>query len=283
MSTNTVPAVSTSGDFPFSIYTIRGSRFLAADHKNGGAGEFTENKRWTSALGFLDSARKAGQRLPLLFAAGESIRGVIYFAYIDDLFVSPPDENGNGTTKVRFSALRPLRPKHPLSSLILRSSGEPLSDYFIKPYAICHTPDFLPPPLPQHPPVAGAHREASSTKKALKLRTFRHGDAPKRGEGLRIGTTRRPPRGKTKDQWGDYFDVWFPILAPSDKLLASRPFGFARYERELYSRAESRQALQLLAHIALRTPISIGCYCEDESHCHRSYLHKLIEREASKL
>ena len=120
-------------------------------------------------------------------------------------------------------------------------------------------------------------------KKTLKLRTFRHGDAPKRGEGLRIGTTRRPPRGVTKNHWHEYFDVWFPILAPSDKLLARRPFGFARYERELYSRAESRQALQLLAHLALRTSISIGCYCEDETHCHRSYLRKLIEREARKL
>ena len=120
-------------------------------------------------------------------------------------------------------------------------------------------------------------------KKPLKLRTFRHGDPPKRGEGLRIGTTRRPPRGATKEQWPEYFDVWFPILAPSAKLLARRPFGFARYERELFSRAESRQAVQLLAHLALRTPISIACYCEDESHCHRSYLRKLIEREARNL
>ena len=120
-------------------------------------------------------------------------------------------------------------------------------------------------------------------KKLIKLRMFRHGDPPKRGEGLRIGTTRLPPRGVTKDHWDDYFDVWFPILAPSAKLFASRPFGFAKYERELYSRAESRQALQLLAHLSLRIPISIGCYCEDESNCHRSYLYKLIEREAKKL
>ena len=119
--------------------------------------------------------------------------------------------------------------------------------------------------------------------KALRLRTFRYGDPPERGEGLRIGTTRRPPRGVTKDRWGDYFDVWFPVLAPSEKLFRNRPFGFDRYERELLGRAESRQAVELLAALALRTPISIGCFCADEEHCHRSYLRLLIERAAKKI
>jgi uncharacterized protein YeaO (DUF488 family) len=73
------------------------------------------------------------------------------------------------------------------------------------------------------------------------------------------------------------------VLAPSAKLLAKRPFGFASYEREIYGRAESRQAVQLLAQLALQTPISVGCFCEDESHCHRTYLRKLIEREAEGL
>src|SRR5437899_11678348 len=117
-------------------------------------------------------------------------------------------------------------------------------------------------------------------KKALKLRTFKHGDTPKRGEGLRIGTTRRPPRGATKKEWPDYFDVWFPVLAPSAALLRRYKLsqtmdyhGFcATYERELLGSAESRQALDLLAALALRTPISIGCYCADESSCHRKHL-----------
>ena len=120
-------------------------------------------------------------------------------------------------------------------------------------------------------------------KKALKLRTFCYSDPPKRGEGLRIGTTRRPPRGVTKDYWTDYFDVWFPVVAPSEKLFRSRPFGFARYEREVLGRAESRQAVELLAALALRTPISIGCFCADEEHCHRSYLRRIIERTAKNI
>jgi len=55
------------------------------------------------------------------------------------------------------------------------------------------------------------------------------------------------------------------------------------YERELLGSAESKQALELLAALALRTPISIGCYCEDESRCHRSHLRKLIEQTAKKI
>ena len=128
---------------------------------------------------------------------------------------------------------------------------------------------------------------SKSHKGTIKLRTFRYGDDAKRGQGLRIGTTRRPPRGAAKKHWGEYFDVWFPILAPSEKLrkrgLPTYRRFCASYERELTSRAESRQAVQLLAHLALRTTVSIGCYCEDESKCHRTHLRRLIEREARSL
>ena len=127
-------------------------------------------------------------------------------------------------------------------------------------------------------------------KKAIKLCTFNYYDAPKRNEGLRIGTTRRPPRGIKKNQWHEYFDVWFPVIAPSAKLLSrtkQHNWNYkafcASYERELLATAESRGVLQLLATLALRTPISIGCYCDDESRCHRSHLRNIIERVARKL
>lgn len=123
----------------------------------------------------------------------------------------------------------------------------------------------------------------------LRLKTFRCGDPPHRGEGLRIAVTRRPPRGVARQDWHRHFDVWFPILAPSEALRRrwkSDNFGFGeyclRYERELLGRAESRQAVELLAALAARTPISIGCYCEDESLCHRSHLRKLIEGMAKR-
>src|SRR4051812_3390697 len=120
-------------------------------------------------------------------------------------------------------------------------------------------------------------------KHRLQLHTFRYGDPPKPAEGLRIGTSRLPPRGVKKERWGEYFDVWFPLLGPSKELLARRPFEFEAYAREIEAHAESRQAVELLAHLARRTPISVGCYCQDESHCHRTYLRRLIEKAAEQL
>jgi uncharacterized protein YeaO (DUF488 family) len=104
-------------------------------------------------------------------------------------------------------------------------------------------------------------------KQKLKLSTFQIGAPAKRGEGLRIGVTRRPPRGVPKSRWvrDGYFDVWFPALAPSTKLLArfkkhrftedpaaDRAF-FDSYERELLATAESRQTVKFVAQVAART------------------------------
>jgi uncharacterized protein YeaO (DUF488 family) len=84
-----------------------------------------------------------------------------------------------------------------------------------------------------------------------------------------------------KERWqrDGYFDVWFPVLAPSEKLVRRRPF-FASYKHEVMGRAESRVAVELMAALAFRMPIGIGCFCEDETQCHRTYLRKLIEQAA---
>jgi uncharacterized protein YeaO (DUF488 family) len=127
------------------------------------------------------------------------------------------------------------------------------------------------------------------------LSTFRIGDPIAPEAGLRIGVTRRPPRGVSKDKWTSegYFDVWFPYLAPSETLIAKyrpnidddkeRARFFAAYEKELLASAESRQAVELLAAMSLRTPVSLGCFCEDESRCHRSRLFQVVSREAERL
>ena len=127
------------------------------------------------------------------------------------------------------------------------------------------------------------------------LSTFRIGDPPKPGEGLRIGVTRRPPRGVSRGKWtsGGFFDVWFPYLAPSEALIKKyrpdiddekvRRRFFAAYEKELLGSAESRQAVELLAALTLRTPVSLGCFCEDESRCHRSRLFAVVSKEAERL
>jgi uncharacterized protein YeaO (DUF488 family) len=125
--------------------------------------------------------------------------------------------------------------------------------------------------------------------KKLHLSTFQIGAPATPEQGLRIGVTRHPPRGVPKERWvvDGYFDVWFPILAPYAKLVtqirnlpaentSEREKLFSRYERELLADADGRQAVDLIAQIATRMPISIGCFCEEESQCHRSRLFKII-------
>jgi uncharacterized protein YeaO (DUF488 family) len=124
----------------------------------------------------------------------------------------------------------------------------------------------------------------------MHLRAVQLGSPRKQGEGLRIGTVRYLPRGVRKVDLAkqDYFDVWLPILAPSRELLRRFKAGkgtsaqfFAAYRREM-QQTDARQTIQLLAQLARRTPIAVGCYCEDEAQCHRSVLIKLIREAAAK-
>jgi uncharacterized protein YeaO (DUF488 family) len=118
---------------------------------------------------------------------------------------------------------------------------------------------------------------------ALKLRTFRIGEPPKRGEGIRLGVVRFLPRGVRKEDYRrrGLFDLWFPALAPSQALLKKRDAGLLRrFRSELLSSSDSRQTLLFLAEVAKKTPLAVGCYCSDESKCHRSVLAALI-REAA--
>ena len=127
------------------------------------------------------------------------------------------------------------------------------------------------------------------------LGTFKAGSPRKPGEGLRVGTVRFLPRRVKKEDYArlDYFDVWFPLLAPSAELIKwvkagggpSEPKRWAKF-KERYTaqmkKTDARQAIKLLAELARVTPISIGCYCEDESACHRSILRELIEKAGNK-
>ena len=121
----------------------------------------------------------------------------------------------------------------------------------------------------------------------LQFRTVQIGSSRQPGEGLRIGTVRFLPRGVPKTEYRDrnLFDLWLPILAPSRALLKAFRTGmplktfFRRYRTEM-AQTDPRQVIQLLAELAKSTPIAIGCYCDDESRCHRSVLGELI-REAA--
>lgn len=118
------------------------------------------------------------------------------------------------------------------------------------------------------------------------VRVVRLGTPRVAGEGTRIGTVRRPPRGVPKDRFArdDWYDVWFPNLAPSVAtmklgLSATTPAqwaGFIRAYRAEMSTPEARHDLALLAALSHSTDFSVGCYCEHEEHCHRSVLRALL-------
>ena len=118
------------------------------------------------------------------------------------------------------------------------------------------------------------------------------GTPRKPGEGVRLGTVRRPPRGVAKSDFAklDYYDVWFPNLSPTAELVkealgaaderAWAAFG-RKFRREMRAPDRSRE-LDVLAALSHHTNLSLGCYCEEESRCHRSLLREfLIERGAN--
>ncbi len=127
----------------------------------------------------------------------------------------------------------------------------------------------------------------------MSVRIVRLGTPRVAGEGLRIGTVRKPPRGVPKAQFAkqDWYDVWFPNVAPSLGLMkfahaAETPAqwsAFARRYRAEMTRPEARHALELLAALSHATDFSVGCYCADESHCHRSVLRQLLADCGAKL
>lgn len=118
------------------------------------------------------------------------------------------------------------------------------------------------------------------------VRIVRLGSPRIKGEGTRIGTVRRPPRGVPKSQFAaqNWYDVWFPNLAPSPDtmklgLTAETPKQWAaftkKYRAEMATLENSR-TIDLLAVLSRDGNFSVGCYCEDESHCHRSVLRELL-------
>ena len=128
----------------------------------------------------------------------------------------------------------------------------------------------------------------------MPVRVVRLGTRREPGEGLRIGAVRRPPRGVRKADYArrDYFDVWLPELAPSAPLVSfalSEPFTakrWAAYERRYLREMRqpvAQRLIALLAALSRRTDFSVGCYCEDESRCHRSLLKRLFRERGARL
>jgi len=127
----------------------------------------------------------------------------------------------------------------------------------------------------------------------MSIRIVRLGSRRAANEGLRIGTVRRPPRGVAKKDFSrlDYYDVWLPELSPSAALVgfaqkattAAQWAQFAkRYRREMDA-PEARRLLDLLVALSRTTNFSAGCYCEDESHCHRSVLRAILRERGAEV
>lgn len=120
----------------------------------------------------------------------------------------------------------------------------------------------------------------------MTLRVVRLGSAREEGEGLRLGTVRRPPRGVRKEDIArrDFYDVWLPELSPSQELVSAALHAetdaewtrFVRGYRKEMSTPAARHLIELLAALSHRTDLAVGCYCEDENRCHRSVLAQLL-------
>jgi uncharacterized protein YeaO (DUF488 family) len=126
----------------------------------------------------------------------------------------------------------------------------------------------------------------------MSIRIVKLGSPRKPGEGLRLGTVRRPPRGVPKSDFAkrDFYDVWLPLLSPSPELMKEGQSAQdekawshfkKRFRTEMHA-GEAEKVLDLLAALSHQTNLSLGCYCEDENKCHRSVLRELLnERGAS--
>jgi uncharacterized protein YeaO (DUF488 family) len=127
----------------------------------------------------------------------------------------------------------------------------------------------------------------------MAVRIIQLGSARAEGEGLRIGTVRRPPRGVPKSEFSrqNWYDVWFPNLAPSVETMkfaqqAETPAQWAAFTRKFKAEMaapESAHSVALLAALSQQTNFSIGCYCDEESHCHRSILRELLAAAGAKI
>lgn len=125
----------------------------------------------------------------------------------------------------------------------------------------------------------------------MPIRIVRLGSPRAEGEGTRVGTVRRPPRGVPKAEFAsrDFYDVWFPTLAPSlETMKLGQAAGtaaewnvFQRKYRAEMARPDAQHALALLATLSAQADFSVGCYCEDEARCHRSVLRALLAEKGA--
>ena len=127
----------------------------------------------------------------------------------------------------------------------------------------------------------------------MAIKIVQLGSPREKGEGLRLGTVRRPPRGVPKNEFAsrDFYDIWLPNLSPSPDLLkvakaAEDDKAWSAFKRKFRAEMNSSEAskvLDLLAALSHQTNMSLGCYCEDETQCHRSVLRELLMERGAEI
>jgi uncharacterized protein YeaO (DUF488 family) len=127
----------------------------------------------------------------------------------------------------------------------------------------------------------------------MAIRIVRLGTPRMPGEGPRIGTVRRPPRGVPKAEFAsrDFYDVWYPLLAPSAETMKlgqqvaddAHWAAFAKRYRAEMAAPDASRSLDLLAALSQQSNFALGCYCADESRCHRSLLRQLLQDRGAAL
>ena len=134
----------------------------------------------------------------------------------------------------------------------------------------------------------------------MAISIVRLGSPRGKDEGVRIGTVRRPPRGVPKEEFAsrDFYDVWMPLLSPTPELVKQAQAAqtahdkdqqdkgwqtFVRHFRTEMRDGDAARLLDMLAALSHQTNLSVGCYCEDEAHCHRSVLRALLKERGAKL
>ena len=126
--------------FSYCIYTMKKSDDLEYCYRNGRTGTFSENKSWKTGIRLLAQANKDNILMPILFSAAEEASGIIYVGFLSSIEIHEGSKEG---TTYSFRGMVRLSNPKPLSSLILRDSRKPLSNNYIRPYAVCVTPDAL--------------------------------------------------------------------------------------------------------------------------------------------
>lgn len=124
----------------------------------------------------------------------------------------------------------------------------------------------------------------------MNIQTYRYASPRSETEGVRIGVARFLPRGVRREDWQKkgYFDLWLPTLAPDPEAIKAYLSGkmkfsaFARHYRSELKGKDCRHVIELLAGMSLFVPLTLGCFCEDESRCHRIVLRECVAAEAEK-